>query len=51
MEVNRAERLRDLLVNVRAESEEISFLLGKMPDAAPELIAIFDRLLRLLNEE
>jgi hypothetical protein len=49
--MKRANRLRDLLANVRAESEEIMFLLGHTPDASPELIAAFDRIIRLLNEE
>ncbi len=44
-------RLQELLTSIRNEAEEASFLLGHTPDASPELIAAFDRIIRLLNEE
>ncbi len=44
-------RLQELLTSIRNEAEEALFLLGRTPDVSPELVAVFDRLLRLLNEE
>ncbi len=51
MEKSKEERLRDLLCNVRCETEEILFILGKMPDADKAVIAACDRLLRVLNDD
>lgn len=50
-ELENKRRLQELLTNIRNEVEEASFLLGHTPDASPELIAVFDRILRLLNEQ
>ena len=50
MEVNRAERLKELLANIRAEAEEASFLLGRMPDADQALIVALDKIMKLTNE-
>jgi len=49
-EKKRADRLRELLTNVRNEAEEVLFILGQTPEADENIIAAFDRILRVLNE-
>lgn len=49
-ELENKRRLQELLTNIRNESEEALFLLGRMPDADEQTIAVLDRVMRVLNE-
>ncbi len=49
-EIANKQRLQELLVNIRNESEEALFLLGRTPDADEQTIAVLDRVVRVLNE-
>lgn len=43
-------RLQELLTNIRNEAEEASCLMGHMPEADEQTIAVLDRVMRVLNE-
>ncbi len=43
-------RLQELLTSIRNEAEEASCLMARMPDADDQIIAVLDRVMRVLNE-
>lgn len=49
-EIAEKQRLQEVLVNIRTLSEEALFLMGRMPDADEQTIAVLDRVVRILNE-
>lgn len=43
-------RLQELLVSIRNEAEEASCLMSRLPEADEQVIAVLDRVMRVLNE-
>lgn len=43
-------RLQELLASIRNEAEEASCLMSRLPEADEQVIAVLDRVMRVLNE-